>query len=302
MLNKNNKNSILKLANSINDGEVCISPSDTVYALLCDAKNIKSVEKIYDIKQRDLSKRLAIFCKDVAQIKEICEINDCVYDVLKNLLPGKFTFVLKLKQGVLSNDFWKDSVGVRIPDCNFIQDVLRKCNNPIASTSANLSNNSDTSVFSNVSSKILNSCDTIVFDENLTEKSPSCVIDLTNFSKGSGFKILRNNKNESIKFINFVNKKYKIEPLKKLMNIGVAMEKALIEIEIYTKKDFLSQDFIKIYEKLTKLNKFYKHKMIFYALFCANYEVNCVKIPQDLKKIADRVWDKLDISLKSKKA
>ena len=66
-------------------------------------------------------------------------------DVLTDLLPGKVTTVLKRKK-VLNPKLNPDTllVGVRIPDHQFVREVVRRCGQPIALTSANVSNSRST--------------------------------------------------------------------------------------------------------------------------------------------------------------
>lgn len=66
-------------------------------------------------------------------------------DILTDLLPGKVTTVLKRKK-VLNPNLNPDTslVGVRIPDHQFVREVVRRCGQPIALTSANASNSRST--------------------------------------------------------------------------------------------------------------------------------------------------------------
>lgn len=62
-------------------------------------------------------------------------------DILTDLLPGKVTTVLKRTE--MLNPKLNPSntlVGVRIPDHQFVREIVRRCGQPIALTSANVSN------------------------------------------------------------------------------------------------------------------------------------------------------------------
>ncbi len=303
MIHKSEENATKTIANTLNNKGVCIIPTDTVYGLIANAMCQEAIFKIYDVKKREPEKKLAVFCKNIDQIKEICEVNDEVFNILKALLPGKFTFILNAKKTAkisLISNFGYQTLGVRISNDEFILNILHEFNKPIAATSANISNEKDTSIFQNLSQEILGFADLVTIDDNLLEKKPSCVIDLTNFQSGSGFSILRFG-DEAPAFVNFLNKKYKKDGLRRLKNIGPAMEKAMIKCGIFNKDEFLKQDFVIIYKKFCNLNDFFKHKMVFYALFGAANNVNCVKIPVYLKEFADKIWDELETEYKKKK-
>lgn len=66
-------------------------------------------------------------------------------DILTDLLPGKVTAVFKRKE-MLNPKLNPDNslVGVRIPDHQFVREMVRRCGQPIALTSANVSNSRST--------------------------------------------------------------------------------------------------------------------------------------------------------------
>ena len=66
-------------------------------------------------------------------------------EVLTDLLPGKVTTVFKRKETLNPKlNPGNPLVGVRIPDHQFVREVVRRCGQPIALTSANVSNSKST--------------------------------------------------------------------------------------------------------------------------------------------------------------
>ena len=63
------KKSISEVVEILNNGGVAVCPTDTVYGFLADATNKKAVEKIFKIKKRPRSKPLAVFVKDIKNVK-----------------------------------------------------------------------------------------------------------------------------------------------------------------------------------------------------------------------------------------
>lgn len=105
-------------------------------------------------------------------------------ELLIELLPGPVTIVL-LKSIALNNPFLNpgvDKVGIRIPDFDFIRDICREFNEPMALTSANRSNKKSSlniNEFSELWPQI-----SVVFDHgNLSDieenRAGSTVIDLS---------------------------------------------------------------------------------------------------------------------------
>ncbi|QED23477.1 L-threonylcarbamoyladenylate synthase [Candidatus Deianiraea vastatrix] len=284
-----------KAANILKLGGVVLSKTDTVYGLLADSQNIDAVNKIYEIKNRDYTKKLAIFAPNVEFISQICKVSESAKIVLQNLLPGHFTFILDTNENGQKLFPWLEkfedkSIGIRIPKDDFITSLMRETGFPISATSANISANPDSSVFENISLEIQNLVDYIVKDDNIIEKEPSSVIDLRNFEKE--YKILRNTR-YTIDFILLANAILSKTDLIKITNIGEKTRAELFKIGIYCKEDFDKFTATEIYKKLVNLNKKNKHKMLFYALFCAKFDINCMKIPSDIKQIADLEFSKI---------
>ena len=66
-------------------------------------------------------------------------------ELLKDLLPGKVTTVFERKDALNSNlNPGISLVGVRIPDHHFVREVVSRCGQPIALTSANVSDSRST--------------------------------------------------------------------------------------------------------------------------------------------------------------
>lgn len=118
-------------------------PTDTIYGLAGLASSPKAIKEIYSIKKRDPSKPLAVCVADYGDISEICHTDHLPVNLLKSLLPGPVTIVLRRKKecSLLSNDLNPgiDALAVRIPDFPFLRAVCRQAQTPLALTSANLS-------------------------------------------------------------------------------------------------------------------------------------------------------------------
>jgi L-threonylcarbamoyladenylate synthase len=132
----------LRLAQSaIEQGKLIGFPTETVYALAADASNDEAVSRIYAAKKRQENKPLSLLVKDVAQIRELCEVNVQAEILLRAFAPGPLTLVLPLKEGHnLSRRVnpGMTTIGVRIPDHPIAQAVLHAMAVPLVGTSANL--------------------------------------------------------------------------------------------------------------------------------------------------------------------
>jgi L-threonylcarbamoyladenylate synthase len=125
----------------IANGEIICMPTDTLFAISCDATNHKSIEKLYQIKQRDSEKKLPVFFSSLEHVKEHCYLNEKAEALAKEFWPGKLTMVLNLKSksSIARNAFdeGNSSIAVRIPDEGNILKIAK--HTPIIGTSANIS-------------------------------------------------------------------------------------------------------------------------------------------------------------------
>ena len=154
-VNEINEAEILK---SVKEGKIFIYPTDTIYGLGCDAENKKSVEKIKQIKQRDINKPLSVIAPSLKWIEE-----NLIIDVdLRKYLPGPYTVILKKKNvKFLDHVSSTDSLGIRIPDNEFTK-IIQTSGIPFITTSVNLSGESPIKYIKEITEEIKNKVDLII--------------------------------------------------------------------------------------------------------------------------------------------
>lgn len=123
----------------LQNGEVGVMPTDTIYGLVTKALNHESVERIYKLKQRDGSKPLIILISDVAQLGELgILLNDTEISVLHEVWPGPTSVILKCTDPelrYLHRGTW--TLAVRLPDLESLRNLTAAVG-PLVATSANL--------------------------------------------------------------------------------------------------------------------------------------------------------------------
>lgn len=121
----------------LNNGDVIIFPTDTVYGIGARVNDLVALEKIYEIKKRPKEKRLAVLCASIEDIEKIAYITDDAIKLINKYMPGGLTIILKSKEEV-RNDFILETVAVRIPNHELALRILRE-NGPMATSSVNVS-------------------------------------------------------------------------------------------------------------------------------------------------------------------
>jgi tRNA threonylcarbamoyl adenosine modification protein (Sua5/YciO/YrdC/YwlC family) len=129
---------IKQVVESLQKGGIIIYPTDTVYGLGCDILQHKAVERICRIKQVDPKKaQLSFVCSDLSHLSDFTKpFSNSTYRLLKEYLPGPYTFILqasKMVPKILQSK--KDTIGLRIPDNNIAMAIIKELGRPILSAS-----------------------------------------------------------------------------------------------------------------------------------------------------------------------
>lgn len=116
-------------------GATVIYPTDSLYAIGCDALNNRAVEKVCRLKGINPAKqRLAIVCSDISQASEYARIDNEAFRILKANLPGPFTFILPASSRLSKAFKGRREVGVRVPDSKIACRLAQALGNPLLTT------------------------------------------------------------------------------------------------------------------------------------------------------------------------
>ncbi len=142
MIFENNKNNIETFIKLIKDDKVVIFPTDSVFGIGCNSYNTKSIEEIYNIKNRNKNKTLLLNLPNITRIKKIAHVNKIEEFLIKTFMPGPLTIILKVKRPTKLSPYTikNNEIGVRIPNLKTLQTILKKLPYPLISTSCNKSN------------------------------------------------------------------------------------------------------------------------------------------------------------------
>ena len=121
-----NQKEIDKVVNVLRDGGLVIYPTDTVYAMGCDALNVRAVERICQIKGINPQKsNLSIICYDLSNISAYAKVSNAAFKLMKKHLPGPFTFILPTSSELPKIYKSRKEVGIRVPDNNIIRTLVQ---------------------------------------------------------------------------------------------------------------------------------------------------------------------------------
>lgn len=127
---------IAKAVEVLRDGGIVIYPTDTIYALGCDALNVRAVERICQIKGINPQKvNLSIICRELSWVSEYAKMSNSYFKLLKRNLPGPFTFILPTSASLPKIYKNRKTVGIRIPDNAITLALAEALGNPLLTTS-----------------------------------------------------------------------------------------------------------------------------------------------------------------------
>lgn len=175
----------------LRQGGVILYPTDTVWGLGCDATNKDAVARIFEIKRRCDSKSLITLVADADMlgkyVKVIPEVAINLIEVNDKPMTIIYPGAMGLADGVVAQD---GSAGIRIPQHEFCQQLVRRFRKPIVSTSANVSGEPAPAFYEDIPIDIIEAADWVadpIFQEGSTGE-PSQIIKV---GLGSEIQIIR---------------------------------------------------------------------------------------------------------------
>ncbi|AAW71226.1 Putative translation factor, SUA5 [Wolbachia endosymbiont strain TRS of Brugia malayi] len=179
---------VSEIINAIQNNLLVCFPTETVYALACNALDDGAIEKIYQVKKRSQDKPLSIFVSDVCSLVKIARLEEKYIDLINHFSPGPITYILPLKNNnMLPNRFFKGSIGIRIPDHPIAISILNRLKIPIVATSINVSGEKSVCKASDIPQSIKQHLSAVIEGDELVSGIESTITDLT----GNRIKFLR---------------------------------------------------------------------------------------------------------------
>jgi tRNA threonylcarbamoyl adenosine modification protein (Sua5/YciO/YrdC/YwlC family) len=129
-----------QVVEALRSGAIMLYPTDTVYAIGCDLNSKSGVERVRKLKQMSNDKPLTFLCPSLSDIAQYAVVSDSAYRIMRNLIPGPYTFLLPTTKLVpkLVMSPKRKTTGIRVPEHRVCQALLNAMGNPLISTSAHV--------------------------------------------------------------------------------------------------------------------------------------------------------------------
>lgn len=173
---------------ALDAGNLIIYPTDTLYAIGCDATNQRAIERVCRIKGINPQKQhLAIMCADMSQAARFARIDNNAFDTMRRNLPGPFTFILPPATTLPKVFKGRKEVGVRVPDDDVARRLAQELGRPLLTTSI-IAESAESTDSDDYHARIVEMADSYKADVSLLIDSgprncvPSAIVDLMDSS------------------------------------------------------------------------------------------------------------------------
>lgn len=197
-----NRQKIYEISDDLRNEGIALLPTDSQYALICDYKNKKGIDRIRKIRQMGKKDHLTVMCHSLEHVSTFAHLNDDNFKLIKRLIPGPYTFILPATREVprLLTHPKKRTVGIRVPEYPICLDLIRELGRPVLAITAKLKGvehahpgDGDRELFLSRFDKIV---DVIIDNQEPLTADETTILDLTKqppqlIREGLGMDVLR---------------------------------------------------------------------------------------------------------------
>jgi L-threonylcarbamoyladenylate synthase len=177
--------------NRIRYGGLVVYPTETIYGLGCIATNAAAVERLFEVKGRELGKPPPLLVSDEALLSTLVqEIPEFAQQLMRQNWPGALTLVLAARPVLPpvvtgTNEQGQATVAVRRSAHPVARELCEKLQAPLVATSANFSGatgkEANPQSLNDVSAELLRRVD-VVLEGGAVGGLPSTIVDCTGMS------------------------------------------------------------------------------------------------------------------------
>jgi|YNPNPStandDraft_1061719.scaffolds.fasta_scaffold02066_8 L-threonylcarbamoyladenylate synthase len=160
-------------------GGLIVFPTDTVYGLAARVDNVNGIKRLYQVKERAPSKAIAVLLGDFSQLPLLTiSLSPNAEKLIQAFWPGALTVVVERHPDLPAVLSPSSTIGLRMPNHPFARTLLSKTG-PLATTSANISGQSDTLSIPDVLAQLVKRIDLLLDGGTVPLGQSSTVVDCT---------------------------------------------------------------------------------------------------------------------------
>ena len=176
-------------------GGVAVIPTDTLYGIVGQALNRKTVERIKKIKVRPENKPFIVLVSSVRDLKKLkIDLNLKEKEILKRFWPGPVSIILSCRDKKFSYLSKNGKIAVRWPKNKSLENIIKETG-PLVAPSANPSETSPAKTIAEAKKHFGSKIDFYSKSKKHLDGPPSTIISIEN----GKFKVLREGKIKILK-------------------------------------------------------------------------------------------------------
>lgn len=170
------KSELTKVVELLKNGKCVAFPTDTVYGLGVVYDDEQALQNLKLAKGRPEHKPIPMMVANLEQLKRVAILPERFEQLASKYMPGPLTLILAVKDsvpGFVTNN--NPTIAIRIPDDEFILELISKIDKPLLVTSANLSDHEPGTNTEEVLAQLNGRIDAIV-EGQITSSVPSTIV------------------------------------------------------------------------------------------------------------------------------
>jgi len=170
---------VRQAADIVRRGGLIAYPTDSCYALGCDGGDPRAASRLRRVRGIGERHHLTLMCRDLSEIARHAMLDDAQFSLLKSVVPGSYTFILRARKEVPRRLTHRRTIGVRVPGHEVAHALLAELGHPMLSATLILPGEETPLSDANDIHRFLERELDLVIDAGSCGVEPSTVIDLT---------------------------------------------------------------------------------------------------------------------------
>lgn len=172
---------VRRAAEIVRRGGLIAYPTDSCYALGCHLGDAGALGRLRRVRGVDDKHHLTLMCRDLSEIAAYAVVDNVQYRILKAVMPGSFTFILRATREVPRRLMHpkRKTIGVRVPEHPVAHALLAELNAPMLSATLALPGDAQPLSDAGEIRARLEHVLELVIDAGSCGVEPSTVVDLT---------------------------------------------------------------------------------------------------------------------------
>jgi len=128
---------IKRVIDFLKKGSIVAYPTDSGYALGFTLGNKKAMDQIINIRKLNKQHHFTLMLRNLSQVGEYAKLNNASFRLMKQILPGAYTFILKGSKHVPNRilNGKNKTIGIRVSTNPVVQSILEGLLEPMMSAS-----------------------------------------------------------------------------------------------------------------------------------------------------------------------